>query len=291
VSEVAVCPTIGQAVAAAAEDLQYAGVSEPRREALVLWSAMAGFSPGDVWLLREQPAPDDLLARFREMVCRRATGEPTAYAAGTAAFRTLELLVDHRALIPRPETEGLVDRVLQWAAKGGQVGVVADIGTGTGCIALSLAVEGQFDRVVATDRSREALELARANLRRVAPRLPVTLLQGDLLEPLSCGSLDAIVSNPPYLTEAEFEALDSSVRQFEPAEALVGGEDGMKHTQALLETAGASLRPGGLLAIELDSGRAPGVLALSRAAGWIGARIERDLFGRSRFLLANKELS
>ena len=156
---------------------------------------------------------------------------------------------------------------------------------------MSLAVEGQFDLVVAIDRSEPALKLALANLRRVAPLRPVRLVRGDLLGPLGRSSVDAIVSNPPYLTDAEFEALDSSVRGFEPGEALVSGEDGMEHTRVLLETAKHSLRPGGLLAIELDSGRASDVLALSRAAGWIDARTERDLFGRPRFLLATKELS
>src|SRR5207245_1985920 len=157
--------------------------------------------------------PDDVInaRRIREAVERRARGVPFAYAVGSVGFRTLELQIDSRALIPRPETEGLVELVLEWARGAGEReegrgrgGVAADIGTGCGCIALSLAVEGEFDRVIAVERSAAAAALARENVERVRPPVPVEVREGDVLAPLGgCARLRAIVSNPPYLTDAE----------------------------------------------------------------------------------------
>jgi release factor glutamine methyltransferase len=148
----------------------------------------------------------------------------------------LELAVDPRALIPRPETEGLVELVLRETGNGKR-GLAADIGTGSGCIALSLAVEGEFDKVVAVERSPAAAALARENVARVAPKTAVEIREGNLLAPLvdkgERGIYRVIVSNPPYLTEREFTELDPSVREFEPREALVSGSTGLDATRAL----------------------------------------------------------
>src|SRR6266513_766238 len=211
----AIRDVLGEAV----ERLAAAGVTDPRREARTLWAAVAGrgVKPGDVWLRRDRPPARDVARRFRRAVERRASGMPFGYAVGQAHFRTLELGLDPRALIPRPETEGLVELVLRETRKreagGGRRGVVADIGTGCGCIALSLAVE----------RSTDAAALACENVALVQPSVPVEVREGDLLAPLAGERFRAIVSNPPYLTEAEYTALDPSVRLFEPREALVSG--------------------------------------------------------------------
>src|SRR5438132_794190 len=157
-----------------------------------------------------------LLEQFWQAVEQRSSGVPFAYAVGRVGFRTLELKLDARALIPRPETEGLVDLVLRETgmrdAGCGMRGVVADIGTGCGCIALSLAVEGGFERVIAVERSRDAAALARENVALLQPPLPVEVREGDLLGPLAGERYRAIVSNPTYLTEAEYAALDPAVR-------------------------------------------------------------------------------
>jgi release factor glutamine methyltransferase len=274
----------------AAATLRQAGLAAPRREAAALWSATAGAGPGAAWLDRDRPVAAILAVRYRGSVERRAAGEPLAYAAGRAGFRTLELLVDRRVLIPRPETEGLVERVLAWVRDRGEDGgenlTAADVGTGSGCIALSLAVEGRFRRIVATDRSPGALAVAWENLRRVQPRTPVELRLGDLLEPLEDASFDVIVSNPPYVSAVEYERLERSVRAFEPRAALVGGGNGLEPTRALLHKAGRCLRHGGLLALEVDCSRAAAVLGEARLAGWVDVRIEDDVFGRPRYLLA-----
>lgn len=284
--------TVGAALAAAGARLAATGTADPRREAVVLWAAVAGCAPGQVWLARGHAAPEEMAARFRAAVARRVVGEPLAYAAGTAAFRTLDIAVDRRVLIPRPETEGLVALVLDWAAAQVRVGErvprALDVGTGSGAIALALAVEGPFALVVASDVSAGALAVAAQNLRRIAPRVPVRLVAGSLLEPFGAERFDVIVANPPYLTAAEHAALDPAVRGYEPGAALDGGPDGLGPTRTLLAGAARNLHHGGLLALELDCNRADAVCAEARAAGWRGARVVRDLWGRSRYFVASK---
>ncbi|HEX9485752.1 MAG TPA: peptide chain release factor N(5)-glutamine methyltransferase [Gemmatimonadales bacterium] len=290
--------TIRDALTDAGQRLGTAGLPRPRREATMLWAAVAGggTKPGDVWLQQDQEPAAELVERFGRAVERRSSGVPFAYAAGRTGFRTLDLLLDPRALIPRPETEALVDLVLAWSRRvqratwnvqrGGRAGVVADVGTGCGCIALALAVEGRFERVIAVERSAEAAALARENVALVRPSVPVEIREGDLLAPLAGQRYSAIVSNPPYLTEAEYAALDPAVRLFEPREALVSGVDGLTATRALLAGARALLEPGGFVAVEIDERRADQVRALALRSDWSRVALYDDLFGRPRFLLA-----
>ncbi|HXL35407.1 MAG TPA: peptide chain release factor N(5)-glutamine methyltransferase [Gemmatimonadales bacterium] len=279
----------------AAHRLAASGLPTSRREATMLWAAVAGAGtkPGDVWLQRDQEPAAGLVDRFCRAVERRASGVPFAYAVGRTGFRTLDLTLDARALIPRPETEGLVDLVLRETgmrdAGCGMRGVVADIGTGCGCIALSLAVEGAFERVIAVDSSCEAAALARENVALVQPPVPVEVREGDLLAPLRGERCRAIVCNPPYLTEAEYVALDPAVRLFEPREALASGADGLTTTRALLTGAPALLEAGGFVALEIDERRADAVRALALRHGWSRVAVYDDLFGRPRFLLAGLE--
>jgi release factor glutamine methyltransferase len=278
-------PSLVQALEYAAAQLERAGVQNGRREATSLWAALAGVTPGELWIRRDSPASATVAVPFWAAVERRSHGLPFSYVVGRAAFRMLDLDVDPRALIPRPETEGLVDLVLQWA-NGGTRGVVADIGTGCGCIALSLALEGNFERVVAIEHSPGAAALARENVARLQPAVPVEVREGDLLAPLGGQRCRAIVANPPYLTTQEYEALDPSVRGFEPREALVSGADGLDATRALLSGAQTRLEPGGLLALEIDERRADAVSTLAHAAGWARTTIREDLYGRPRYALA-----
>lgn len=235
----------------------------------VRWIAEAAGEPAPGWE-----------ARFEALLARRAAGEPLAYVTGVAGFRRLLLQVDRRVLIPRPETEGLVELVLAEAPSGR----VADVATGSGCIALALADEGRYGEVVATDLSDDALAVARANAARLG--LPVAFLAGDLLAPLAGRRFDAVVSNPPYLSGEEYAALEPSVRDWEPAAALESGPQGMDHTRRLLAGARRVLVPGGLLALEVDERRAGLTAAEAARLGWQRVTVKDDLFGRARYVLA-----
>ncbi len=262
--------------------LDDAGLAEPRREAARIWSWLeprpAAAAPPD----EGAAIPAERMTTFRSAVRRRAAGEPLAHVTGWAGFRHLTLRSDARALIPRPETEGLVDLLLARA----RTGRVADVGTGTGCIALSLALEGAFDQVVGIDLSPEALALARDNRRETGAG--VALVRGDLTECLESRSLDALVSNPPYLTAAEYGALDPSVRDWEPELALSGGRDGLETIERLLVEGRRVLRPEAWLALEVDASRAGQCAARAGALGYTEVAIHTDLFGRERFLLARR---
>jgi release factor glutamine methyltransferase len=211
------------------------------------------------------------------------TETPFAYVVGWAGFRHLVLATDRRALIPRPETEGLVDLALLRVREG----VAADVGTGTGALALSLAREGEFSGVIGTDVSPGALELATQNGERNA--LLVSWRLGDLLAPLAGERLDLLVSNPPYLSTLEYDALDPSVRDYEPATALIGGLDGLDFYRRLLAEAPAVMAPGGWIALEIDARRPRESAEIATAHGWTDVRIFDDLFGRPRYLLARRE--
>src|SRR6266853_982886 len=236
--------SIRDALTDAAQRLGAAGLPRPRREAIMLWAAVAGggTKPGDVWLQQDQEPAAELVERFSRAVEQRSSGVPFAYAAGRTGFRTLDLRLDPRALIPRPETEGLVDRVLAWSQR----------------------VQPETWNVQRGGRLRA----------------------GDLLASLAGPRYRGIVSNPPYVTEGEYAALDPAVRLFEPREALVSGGDGLTATRALLAGARALLEPGGFLALEIDERRADAVRTLALRDHWSRVALYDDLFGRPRFLLA-----
>jgi release factor glutamine methyltransferase len=225
--------------------------------------------------------------RARAAAAKRAAGAPLAYAVGKASFRSLTLDVDARVLIPRPETELLVDLVLSRCAPGG---TAVDVGTGSGAIAIALATEGRFDRVIGTDISREALDVARANAEKIGAR--VGFMEGDLTAPLQASvkaPLACVVSNPPYITFDEAGQLPASVRNWEPAIALFSPHDGLAVTARLVRQAAPRLAPGGLLALEVDARRASLVADLvARDERYGQVEVQLDLAGRERFVLATR---
>ena len=255
------------------------GLPEPRREAVRIGREL---EPGTAAIDPRAMVDPVFAARYLAAVRRRAAGEPLAHVTGWTGFRHLTLASDRRALIPRPETEGLVELALARC----RTGVAADIGTGTGAIALSLAHEGAFTEVIGTDLSPDALALARENAARTG--LAVTWLEGDLLAPLAGRSVDLLVSNPPYLTEAEHAEPDRSVRNWEPALALLGGADGLAAYRRLFAGAPEVVVPGGWLVLEVDARRARETADLAGPA-WRDVAILDDLFGRARYLVARRE--
>jgi len=274
-----------------ARRLNAAGISEPFSESREIVAAL--YDVPRFWPLMNGNLDVDaeILARARIAVAKRIQGAPLAYAVGRACFRHLTLDVDERVLIPRPETEQLVDLVLDElsAAEGG---VAIDVGTGSGAIAIALAAEGHFSRVYATDISRDAVEVARHNVEisKALVRAPVDVLHGSLLGPLLDVRARAVVSNPPYIALGEAASLPASVRDWEPAVALFSGNDGLRATAQLVRQAADVLAPGSLLALEVDARRSSLVAELvSRERRFHAIRMELDLTGRERFVLARRQ--
>jgi release factor glutamine methyltransferase len=274
---------IGGLIEAAAARLRASGVTKPRREAHRLWAWVSRTSPGEAYLSRERGTGEALAQEFERTVARRVAGEPLAYVLGSAGFRHLTLRSDRRALIPRPETEGLVELALQRARTGRAV----DLGTGSGCIALALAQEGRFDEVVAVDSSAEALALAGENAALTGLR--IRLVESDLGAALGGERFDLLVANPPYLTDREYDALDPSVKAWEPWAALASGADGLDATRRILDEGRSLVVPEGWLGMELDSTRSEAAADLARTLGWREIGVHDDLFGRPRYLVARRE--
>jgi release factor glutamine methyltransferase len=264
--------------------LRGAGIDAPRDAAVRIAAALFGATPGAVRMREGETVPSGFTDAFQERVARRAGGEPLAYVCGEIGFRHLELRCDRRALIPRPETELLVELALAEC----RAGTALDVGTGTGCLALSLAHEGAFQQVLALDRSPEAVQLARENAVRVASRTPVRFVVGDLVSAVRDATVNLLVSNPPYLTTAEWDALDASVKAWEPRLALPSGEDGLAATRTLLDEGRRVVVPGGWIVLELDCRRAAASAAIAAAFGWTDVAVHHDLFARERFLLARR---
>lgn len=217
------------------------------------------------------------------LAARVAAGEPLQYVLGEAWFWGRSFKVDRRALIPRPETEELVEHVLGsddlWRREDP---LVVDVGTGTGCIALTLAAERPLVRVIAADVSAEVLALARENAARLGLVGRVDWRLGDLLDGIPAGSLDAVVSNPPYIAAAVVETLAEEVRSHEPRLALDGGADGLAVVRRLVAQAALALRGGGRVWMEIGDEQGSAVKQILTASGFAAVQIRRDLAGQDR---------
>ena len=291
--KVAAAASVSEALRAAARRLRASGSRSPRLDAELLLATALGAER--VALMTE---PERVLTpieerRFEGYLRRREAHEPIAYIRRRRAFRTLELEVTPDVLIPRPETETLVDVALEALAAARAVygePLALDLGTGSGCIALALAAEDPFVRVTAVDVSAAAVELARHNAARLGLGGRLRILHSDRFAALPPEErFDLIVSNPPYIPAAEYEALEPNVRDYEPRLALHGGADGLDVYRRLVPEALGRLRAGGTLALEVGAGQAAAVRELFAAAAGYGAPLERaDLGGVARVVWAAK---
>jgi release factor glutamine methyltransferase len=264
-----------EAVRAAAQELASAGVPSPRVDAEHLVAHVLGLSRTELYVASERLS-DEQTGRLRSLVERRRRREPLAYILGEWGFRRLVLRVDGRALVPRPETEIVVERCLE-RLRGMEAPQILDIGIGSGAIALALADEHPGARVLGVDSSRAALALARENRLRLGVNGRVELVHGELLHGVR-GLFELVVSNPPYVAPAEFESLQPEIRLFEPYEALVGEGRG----EAIAEAALGALRPGGWVVLECGDGQAPALAAALRELGYADVLVTPDLAGRDR---------
>jgi release factor glutamine methyltransferase len=246
--------TVGAALAAAVARLRGAGVPEPEADAQVLAAHALGTSRAGVIAAARDVIPIGAAARFEAMLRRRVGREPVAYVVGEREFWSLPIRVDRRVLIPRPETEVLVEMACRLAP---DARAVLDCATGSGAVAAALARELPRARVWASDRWCDALAVARLNLARHAP--DVRLVAGDLLAPFRDGSFELVVANPPYCAEAEIADLAPEVRDFEPRQALVAGPLGLDALRSLVADAARVLVAGGWLLLEVGHGQASAV--------------------------------
>jgi release factor glutamine methyltransferase len=265
--------TVRDLLAAGTDELTRAGVPSPRVDAEWLLAHALGVSRTELYADGDE-APADRERVFSELLARRAAREPLAYVLGEWGFRRLTLSVDPRVLIPRPETEVLVERCLELIADLAEPRVL-DVGVGSGAIALAIADEHPRARVVATDSSSEALAVAVENAARTG--LPVELVEGELFAGLD-GPFDLVVANPPYVAPEDVDALPPEVGEHEPRAALI--ESGA--TEAIAEQALSRIAPGGSLAFEVADGKAGEVAALLRRLGYEQVTIGEDLAGRER---------
>jgi release factor glutamine methyltransferase len=264
--------TVGEALDAATDYLASHGVERARLDAELLLARSLGLTRLDLYTQHDRPLTTAERDAAREPVRRRGAREPLAYVLGDWGFRRLTLRTDRRALVPRPETEVVVDRCLA-LLDGSPAPRVLDVGTGSGAIALSLVQELPEARVVASDSSPDALALAGENAGLLG--LDVELLEGDLLAGAS-GPFDLVVSNPPYVEATEIAALEPEVRDWEPRDALVD----QGQTQRLVDAARDVLA--GWLVLEVHEQRADAVAAWLRAAGYSDVEATADLSGRPR---------
>jgi len=277
--------TLGEVLRLSTAHLERHGSPTARLDAELLLGHALGLGRVELYTGFERPLGEDELAECRELIARRAKREPVAYILGRWGFRGLDLDVDRRVLVPRPETELLVDRCL--ALLDGVAGpAVLDVGTGSGAIALALASELPEARVAGCDVSGDALEVARANGERLG--VEVEWVASDMLAGVEGRRFHLVVSNPPYVAAGEIEALEPEVRDWEPRGATVAGETGLEAIERLVAQAPAALEPGGAIVLEVGAGQAGAVAALLDGAGLAGvgrdpdhAGIERIVWGRA----------
>jgi release factor glutamine methyltransferase len=274
---------LGEVLRRSTEYLETNGSPTPRLDAELLLAHGLGLTRIDLYTQFERPLSENELSACRELIRRRGRREPVAYVIGRWGFRRLELDVDPRVLVPRPETELLVERCLA-LLDGRERPAVLDVGTGSGAIALALKDERRDARVSASDVSLDALAVARANAGRLG--LEIDLAESDLLDAVPGGPFDLVVSNPPYVSEPELATLEPEVAEHEPRLATVAGADGFEVYSRLLPQAAGRLVPGGFIALECGAGQAPALVAELKRVGYADSGVDRDLSGIERIVWA-----
>lgn len=278
-----------QTLQGGADYLAKRGVEDARLSMEHLLAHVLGCRRLDLYLRFDQSLSEEQLQPLRELTRRRGEGEPLQHLLGTVEFHGHEFVSDHRALIPRPETEHLVGLLVEKQFRDAPPARILDMGTGSGCIALSLAKAWPGAEVTLADVSEDALELARFNGGRLGlSGHSLRFVRSDLFEKLPGGVFDLIVANLPYIPSSEIPGLSREVKR-DPHLALDGGADGLRIIQRLIEESPSHLAPGGWIALELHHDQAPAVTARLQSAGFSGIEIRPDLAGIERFAFARHD--
>ena len=281
--------SIKRVLAWATDDFKRRSNKTARLDAELLLGEALGFDRIQLIIQSERPLTESELRRYRELHKRRRVGEPIAYILGRREFFGLPLVVDPRVLIPRPDSEILVETALSGTRDRHLYGRMLDLCTGSGCVAIAFAKERPTWRVSAVDLSPDAARVARENVRRSGVVHNLAVLEGDLFAPLPAdAAFELITGNPPYIPSADIAGLDADVRDFEPRLALDGGTDGLVITRRVVAEAGRYLTPGGLLALEGGFDQAPAVAELLAAHGFTDIRRSKDLAGIERVVSGRK---
>lgn len=267
--------TVGSLVKWATDDFQARGIESPRLDAELIVAHALAITRTQVIIDAQRPLADVELAKLRALVKRRRAREPMAYLLGQREFYGRVFKVDKRVLVPRPDTETLVDVALERTRACSMSMRLLDLCTGSGCVAITLARERPTSRVTATDVSADALAVARANAQRLGA-YNVAFVEGDLYAPVAGARFDVITANAPYIATSEIATLMPDVRDFEPRLALDGGADGLDLVRRIVADAHGVLVPGGVLALEVGAGEAPAVAALLSEHGFASVDVRRD---------------
>lgn len=280
--------TVQRVLTWAAEDLRSRGSESPRLDAELMLAHVLETNRINLIIDAKRPLEKSELGAYRELHKRRRAGEPIAYIRGVREFYGRPFIVDKRVLVPRPDTEVLVEVSLRRTEHLSLTCRSLDIGTGSGCIAITLAKERPTAHVLGVDSSAEALEVAWENAIRLCAVPAVGFRLGDLGEGLSEGAFDLVVSNPPYIPEAEHAELQPDVRDFEPRAALTPGPTGLETIERIVADAPRLLAPGGALALEVMLGQAPGVAKMLTDAGFADVQIDKDYAGIERVVSGSR---
>jgi release factor glutamine methyltransferase len=271
-----------EAIDWAVDSLTAGCIEDPRFEAEILLTGALGIKKSELILYQSKIIEDKNLKRYQDLVKRRLKHEPTAYIIGTQPFLGLDIIVNRSVLIPRPETELLAEQALKVASSQLPV-AIADIGTGSGCIAVTLAKRLPLAEVYGIDTSNDALKVAKKNAETHKVEGRCQFVKGNLLEPLK-EKVDLIVANPPYIPSGEISKLQPEVRDWEPRQALDGGKDGLDYIRKLLRESPKYLKPNGRLVMEFGFGQAAEIEKLA-AANFAKSEIINDYAGIPRLLI------
>lgn len=281
--------TIGKILKWTEEYFAKAGLDTPRLDAEVLLCYVLQKERIHLYVHFDQPLSKDELAQFKGYIKERVLHKPVAYIVGHKDFMGLEFKVTEDTLIPRPDTEILVEAVISRLKTGSEPGVIADIGTGTGAICLSLLNYLTSLKAVTVDISEKALAVAKENAQRLGLSDRIEFFHGDLLEPIKDRQFTAIISNPPYIPEGDIDTLAADVKDYEPVSALAAGPDGLDCYRRLVAAAGALLVDGGFLAMEIGINQREELDKLAKESDWGQVEVVKDLAGIDRVVILWKQ--